>query len=91
LSSFILAVTNSDFPLIPPVIISTDPMDETDMSLTRARQIAATMLQEYISHNNFEGRNARRARTEVNSLEPHHYVSLGALRIELRPKGVILQ
>lgn len=91
MSGFALVVSNSLFPLVPPHIIDSQPEDGSDIPLPLARQLAVQFLQQYISANSFQGKNVRRALLEASTLEPHHYVSLETLRIELRPRGLVLQ
>jgi hypothetical protein len=65
-------------------------MDQSEMSLPRARQIAAVMLEEYVKHYGLTGRAVFKARRETNSLEPDHYVDLDNLHIELRSEGGLI-
>lgn len=91
MSGFSLTISNSNFPLVPPVVIDCRPDDQSEIPLPLARHLAVLMLQDYIKSNGLLGKNVRRALKEASTLEPHHFVSLETLRIELRPRGVILQ
>jgi hypothetical protein len=87
---FTLVIKNNLYPLVSPVVMELDPVLGEPMSLERARYLAEGMLDEYIKNNALTGRAVRRARSEVQVLQPQHFVSLDGLHIELRHKEIIL-
>jgi hypothetical protein len=83
---FTLAIKNSNHPLVPPLVIHTHPVTGDRMTLDIARYLARGFIEEFIKNNNLHGSAVWKARSEVDDLEPNHFVSLDSLTIELRTK-----
>lgn len=87
---FTLVIKNAHHPLVPPLVMEVHPITGDPMTLEHARYLATGMLEEYIKNNNLTGSATRRARSEVEVLQPQRYISLDGLHIELRRKSVII-